>query len=142
MANPYEDIIDLPHHVSDKRARMSARDRAAQFSPFAALTGYEAAVEETARLTNQRIELDESRKEALSRQLLTLAEEKDGQPQVTITYFVPDKRKAGGEYVTATGCIKKIDKYENLVLLTDGGKIPIPDIYTVESNENVPLSDI
>lgn len=128
MNTPYDDILHLPHHVSEKHPRMSRLDRAAQFSPFAALTGYEAAVKETARLTDQRIELDESEKGAID-QRLTLVQERLPDPiKVTITYFVPDKKKVGGAYVNVSGTVKKIDDYERMVILRDGTSIPIEDI--------------
>ena len=128
MSTPYDDILHLPHHVSEKHPPMSRLDRAAQFSPFAALTGYEAAVEETARLTDRRIELDEGEKEAID-QRLTLVQERLPVPtEVTITYFIPDKKKAGGAYVNISGTVKKIDDYERMVILRDGTSIPIDDI--------------
>ena len=128
MSTPYDDILHLPHHVSEKHPPMSRLDRAAQFSPFAALTGYEAAVEETARLTDRRIELDEGEKEAID-QRLTLVQERLPVPtEVTITYFIPDKKKAGGAYVNISGTVKKIDDYERMVFLRDGTSIPIDDI--------------
>ncbi|MEM5766723.1 MAG: YolD-like family protein [Bacillota bacterium] len=128
MNTPYDDILPLPHHVSEKHPPMSRLDRAAQFSPFAALTGYEAAVEETARLTDRRIELDEGEKEAIDQQL-TLVQERLPEPtEVTITYFMPDKKKAGGAYVSVSGTVKKIDDYERTVILREGTSIPIDDI--------------
>ena len=128
MNTPYDDILLLPHHVSEKYPPMSRLDRAAQFSPFAALTGYEAAVEETARLTDRCIELDESEKEVIDLRL-TLVQERLPEPtEVTITYFVPDKKKAGGAYVSVSGTVKKIDDYERAVILRDGTSIPIDDI--------------
>jgi len=132
MNTPYDDILHLPHHVSEKHPPMSRLDRAAQFSPFAALTGYEAAVEETARLTDRRIELDESEKGTID-QRLTLVQERLTVPtEVTITYFVPDKKKAGGAYVSVSGTVKKIDDYERAVVLSDGTNIPIDDILRVD----------
>ena len=128
MSTPYDDILLLPHHVSEKHPPMSRLDRAAQFSPFAALTGYEAAVKETARLTDRRIELDESEKGAID-QRLTLVQERLPVPtEVTITYFIPDKKKAGGAYVNISGTVKKIDDYERMVILRNGTSIPIDDI--------------
>jgi hypothetical protein len=128
MSTPYDDILHLPHHVSEKHPPMSRLDRAAQFSPFAALTGYEAAVEETARLTDRRIELDEGEKEAID-QRLTLVQERLPVPtEVTIIYFIPDKKKAGGAYVSVSGTVKKIDDYVRAVVLSDGTNIPIDDI--------------
>ena len=131
MNMPYEDILHLPHHVSEKHPPMSRLDRAAQFSPFAALTGYEAAVEETARLTDRRIELDEGQKAAID-QRLTLVQERLPAPiKLTITYFVPDKKKAGGAYVSVSGTVKKIDDYVRAVVLSDGTNIPIDDIFHI-----------
>ena len=128
MTGPYDDIINLPHRVSASHPNMSALDRAAQFSPFAALTGYEDAVKETARLTNKRVELDESSKAILNDRLCMIQDTLEDQPQVSITYFKPDNKKDGGAYITTTGGVKKIDEYENIVLLQDGTKIPIDDI--------------
>lgn len=131
--SPYEDIINLPHHVSPTRPRMSRADRAAQFSPFAALSGYGDAVQETARLTNQRIELDESAKAALDEKLRLLAEVIEDRPEAAITYFLPDRKKAGGEYVTATGQVKKVDAVAQELVMANGRIIPIADIIEVES---------
>ena len=132
MNTPYDDILHLPHHISEKHPPMSRLDRAAQFSPFAALTGYEAAVEETARLTDRRIELDEGQKAAID-QRLTLVQERLPAPiKLTITYFVPDKKKAGGAYVSVSGTVKKIDDYERTVVLHNGTSIPIDDILCVD----------
>jgi hypothetical protein len=132
MSTPYDDMLHLPHHVSQRHPQMSLHDRAAQFSPFAALTGYDAAVKETARLTAQRVELDEGEKEALD-QRLTLVQERLPEPtEVTITYFVPDKKKDGGAYVSVSGTVKKIDDYEHTVVLRDGTSIPIEEIVMID----------
>lgn len=131
--NPYGDIINLPHHVSPTRPRMSMADRAAQFSPFAALSGYGDAVKETARLTGQRIELDESAKAALDEKLRLLAEVIEDRPEAAITYFLPDRKKAGGEYVTTTGQVKKVDAVAQELVMANGRIIPIADIIEVES---------
>ncbi len=131
--NPYEDIINLPHHVSPTRPRMSRADRAAQFSPFAALSGYGDAVKETARLTGRRIELDESTKAALDEKLRLLAEVTEDRPEAAVTYFLPDRKKAGGEYVTATGQVKKLDAVTQELVMANGRVIPIADIIEVES---------
>lgn len=138
----YDDIINLPHHVSAVHPRMSMIDRAAQFSPFAALTGYEAAVKETARLTQERVELDESRKSMLNEKLQMVQELLDERPEITITYYVPDERKAGGAYVSVTGQTKKIDEYERVVVLMDNTVIPIDQIYGIESEYFNPINDI
>ena len=128
----YDKIINLPHHVSSTRPHMSMIDRAAQFSPFAALTGYDAAVKETARLTEQQIELDEYEKAALDQRILLLQERLKELPEVTITYFVPDERKDGGKYVSITGAVKKIDTYEKQIVLVDKSKIPMESILNME----------
>ena len=125
----YEDIINMPHHVSASRPRMSMIDRAAQFSPFAALTGYDAAVKETARLTDSRIELDEYEKVALDEKLRIALEHPEA--EITILYFKPDERKSGGAYINVAGRIRKIDDYERLVILQNGLKIPIEDIMDI-----------
>lgn len=124
----YQDIINLPHHVSETRPHMSMIDRAAQFSPFAALTGYDAAVKETARLTDKRTELDEEMKQHLSERLNLIQDSLAAAPVVEITYFIPDERKTGGTYRTVTGIVKKIDGFQRLVMLTDGTNIPISEI--------------
>lgn len=104
----YDDIINLPHYTSSKRPRMAMIDRAAQFSPFAALTGYDAAVKETARLTEDRVELDEYQKSALNDRLQIVQERLSDTPVISITYFVPDERKSGGAYCTENRCHQKI----------------------------------
>ena len=130
---PYEDIVDLPHHISKKHPQPTMADRAARFAPFAAITGYEEMVLEEARVTDDRIEMDESSNAALNEKLNMILEFIDEQPEVSITYFEPDKRKAGGAYVTVTGTVKRIDEYEHLVIMTDGKKINIDDIYNLQS---------
>lgn len=131
-SNKYDKIINLPHHVSSTRPHMSMIDRAAQFSPFAALTGYDAAVKETARLTEQKIELDEYEKAALDQRILLLQEHLKELPEVTITHFVPDEHKDGGKYVSITEAVKKIDTYEKQIVLVDKSKIPIENILSIE----------
>ena len=130
---PYEDIVDLPHHISKKHPQPTMADRAARFAPFAAITGYEEMVLEEARVTDERIEMDESSKAALNEKLNMILEFIDEQPEVSITYFEPDMRKAGGAYVTVTGTVKRIDEYEHLVIMTDGKKINIDEIYNLQS---------
>ena len=117
---PYEDIVDLPHHISKKHPQPTMADRAARFAPFAAITGYEEMVLEEARVTDERIEMDESSKAALNEKLNMILEFVDEQPEVSITYFEPDMRKAGGAYITVIGTVKRIDEYEHLVIMTDG----------------------
>ncbi len=130
--NEYEDIIHLPHHVSKKHPQMSMLDRAAQFSPFAALTGYDAAVEETARLTGRRIELDEQEAQHLDERIQKLSEHLQEHSEVSITYFLPDTRKDGGEYITVTGSVKKIENYERRIILMDGTSIPVCEVIRID----------
>lgn len=132
MSDSYDDIIDLPHWVSRVHPQMSAQNRAAQFSPFAALTGYDAAIKETARLTDQRIELSEGMIEALEMKLNLLAEAIDEHPEITVTYYQPDAKKQGGAYQTIIGAVKKIDDYERVIVLMDGARIPMVDVLGVE----------
>lgn len=132
MDDQYADIINLPHHVSSKHSQMPISDRAAQFSPFAALTGHEEAIKETARLTDERIELDEDRKFRLNEKLQTILGCNEKYPEVSILYFLPDTKKAGGSYVTYTGRLKKIDEYEKILVMTDGVRIEINQIYEIE----------
>jgi len=133
MSDEYEDIINLPHHVSSKRPQMPMIDRAAQFSPFAALTGYDDAIHETGRLTDEKIDLSEEEKEALDRKQQFLLEILDDCPALTVTYFVPDAKKSGGAYVTKRGNLKKIDAIERWMQLTDGTRIPLDDVAEIES---------
>jgi hypothetical protein len=128
----YDDIINLPHHRSRKHPPMPLADRAAQFSPFAALTGHGDAVKETARLTETRIELDEEAKASLNARLLFLENNLKEQPEVTITVFVPDERRAGGAYMTRAGVVKRIDEYEQMVVMVDDAVIPINDIAALD----------
>ena len=127
----YDDIIHLPHHVSQNHPQMPLRDRAAQFAPFAALTGYEAAVGETARQTTERRELDAQEAAALNRRLTDLAARLKDRPEVTIEYVVPDERKAGGAYVTVTGRVRNISVPERLLVMEDETVIPLEDVVSV-----------
>lgn len=129
MNNRYDEIMGLPHHVSKTRPQMPMSDRAAQFAPFAALTGYDSAIKETGRLTGERIELDEEALTALNRKYQLLMDTLDDAPEVTIIYFQPDERKAGGQYVSATGTVKKIDTFGRRILLQDGTRIPLDSVY-------------
>ena len=131
MNSPYADIIHLPHHVSQNHPQMPMHDRAAQFAPFAALTGYEAAVGETARLTSERRELDPQEAEELNRRLTELAARLPDHPEVTVEYFVPDDRKAGGAYVTVTGRVRYISVAEKTLVMEDGAEIPMEDIISM-----------
>ena len=128
----YDDIINLPNPTPTCKPRMSALDRAAQFAPFAALTGYEAVVAEAARLTDARLELSEDMKTILNEKMQMIVDNLDNEPFVTITYFVPDKRKAGGAYVDVSGIVKEIDGYERCIVMTEGTKIPIEQIRAIE----------
>ena len=131
---PYEDIVNLPPHISKKHPQPSMLDRAARFAPFAAITGYEEMVLEEARVTEERIDLDEGSLSLLNEKLNIIQEFLDEEPEVTITYFEPDKKKSGGTYVTITGIVKRIDEYEHLVIMTDGKKIRVEDIYAIGSD--------
>ena len=122
----YDDIINLPHYEPRRHPRMSTEQRAAQFAPFAALVGYEAALEETGRLTDCMHEVSEDVKEAINRQLQWVADHLPEHPQVTITYFVLDDKKAGGVYRMLEGVVKKIDDYAHTIILESGVVIPIP----------------
>ncbi len=130
----YDDIINLPHHVSSKRPQMPILERAAQFLPFSALTGYEDAVKETARLTDTRIELEESEKDLLNTKLHVLLDNLATEPKVKITYFLPDGRKSGGKYVSKMGTVIKIDLYNRQIKLEDETVIPLDDIFAIEEN--------
>lgn len=132
MKNQYDDIIHLPHHVSKTRPQMSMQDRAAQFSPFAALTGYDAAIKETGRLTVRKVEMDEEALHILNMKFQILVDSMDVRPEVTFTYFEPDKHKAGGAYVEVTGMVKKIDDFERLIVMQDGTKLLMDDILRIE----------
>lgn len=133
----YYDMLDLPHHQSSTRPHMSMSNRAAQFSPFAALTGYDDEVRETARLTDEKIELSDTEKERLDRKMRFLSDHLDDRPTVSITYFVPDERKAGGAYTTNTGVVKKVDTAQQKVIfyaenkISDGRSILINTIVEV-----------
>lgn len=131
---PYEDIVDLPPHISKKHPQPTMLERAARFAPFAAITGYEEMVLEEARVTDERVELDEGTLSLLNEKLNMIQEFLDEEPEIKILYFEPDKMKSGGAYVTATGVVKRIDEYEQLVIMTDGTKIRIGDIYGLESD--------
>lgn len=131
MSGNYDDILNLPHYVSPTRTPMPMEDRAAQFSPFAALTGYDDAVRETARLTGRRIELDEYEKAAVNEKLLYLSCRIREMPRACITYFVPDEKKSGGRYVTKSGRVKKLDEYSGLILMEDQTQISIKEILEI-----------
>lgn len=134
ISHKYDDIINLPHHVSKKHPQMSLHDRAAQFSPFAALTGHKAAINETARLTDEKQILSEDVIAQLNEQLNLIKENIGTNQTVTITYFVPDDKKSGGAYISHTGVVKKIDEYNHTVILTDKTVIPIEQISEMQSD--------
>ena len=130
--NQYEDIINLPHHVSPTRPQMPMSDRAAQFAHFADLNGYDAAIKETGRLTDEKIELDEEALTALDMKYQFLMDALDDAPEVTITYFQPDERKAGGKYVSAVGVVRKVDDFERRITMQDGAKIQMDDVLSID----------
>ena len=132
MNNRYDEIINLPHHVSKTRPQMPMSDRAAQFAPFAALTGSDSAIKATGRLTGESIELDAEALNDLNMRDQLLVDALDEEPEVEITYFKPDERKSGGEYVTVTGTVKKVDDFERLITMQNGTKIPMDDVLAVD----------
>lgn len=134
MSGKYDDILHLPHPTSKKHPRMPIPDRAAIFSPFAALSGHGAAIAETARLTERRVELDEDTKAELDQRQAMLLEHIEEQPEVTVTWFQPDEWKDGGAYVTVTGRLKKIDEAARILVLQDGTSIPLDDVVRIESD--------
>lgn len=132
----YDDIIGLPHYVSQKRSKMSMHDRAAQFSPFAALTGYEEAVEETARLTDSKLIPDEERSAELDRTIRLILDSIGSRPEITVLYFVPDQKKNGGKYEEYTGFLRAFSDYDRVFIFEDGKKIAVNDIYDLKSTQN------
>ena len=134
MSGPYDDIIHLSHPTSKNRPRMSSHDRAAQFSPFAALSGHAAAIAETARLTDRKLELDEDTKAELDRRQAILLEHISERPEITVTWFRPDERKEGGAYITTTGRLKKLDEADRILILTDDTRIPLEAVVSLESD--------
>lgn len=130
---PYEDIVNLPPHISKKHPQPTMMERAARFAPFAAITGYEEMVLEEARVTEERIELSEGAKAVLNKKLGILKENLNDWPEVTVTYFEPDQRKSGGAYVSSTGVIRRIDEHQHLIQMMDGKRIFMDEIYEIES---------
>ena len=128
----YDDIMNLPHHQSKDRAHMSLHDRAAQFAPFAALSGHEEAIEETARLTDEKITLDETTIERINEKLYDISQHLSEKRNVAITYFRPDTKKRGGAYLTDIGTIKKMDETEKVILMDSGMKISMEQIIEIE----------
>ena len=134
MTRKYDDILHLPHPTSKKHPRMPISDRAAIFSPFAALTGHAAAIQETARLTDQKLELDEDTKAELDRRQAILLEHIAEQPEVTITWFCPDEKKSGGAYVVTVGRLKRVDETAGTLRLADGMTIALDEIVDLQSD--------
>ena len=134
MSGPYDDIIELPHPTSTKHSRMPISDRASIFSPFAALTGHGDAIQETARLTETRIELDEDTKAVLDLKQQIWADKRDEWPEASVGWFRPDEKKDGGQYVTTTGQLKKVDDIERTLRLVDGTTIPLDDVLELRSD--------
>lgn len=130
----YDDIINLPHHVSAKHPQMSLLNRAAQFSPFAALTGHGEAIRETARLTDEFVELSEDQKEHLDEKLRLLMENLSQKPEIEATYFQPDSNKCGGAYTTIRGKVKSIDVYNRKILFTSGTSFPLENLFAIEGD--------
>lgn len=128
----YDDIINLPHHVSKKYKQMSLDVRAAQFAPFSALTGYDEVITETARLTNAKKEINEELKAILDDKIKKIQEHISERPEASFKYFIPDSKKSGGKYVNIRGRVRKIDKYTNLIILEDNIQIPISEIIEIE----------
>ena len=133
MSGPYDDIIHLPHPTSENHPRMSRADRAAQFSPFAALTGHGAAIRETARLTDRQAELSEDIRAELDRKQALLLERLAEQPEIIVTWFCPDGRKDGGAYITTKGRLRKIDLSARRMVLTDGAEIALEEVTDLQS---------
>ncbi len=129
----YDDIINLPRHVSKTHPHMSLADRAAQFSPFAALTGYEEAIKEAGRIVDEKIELSEEEKEEINRQLNYLNEHKKDNILITITFFLKDMKKSGGSYRQITSNLKRLDEIEKTILLADNTILRIDDIRKIQS---------
>ena len=129
--NKYNDIINLPHHISKKYFQMKKESRAAQFAPFAALTGYGDAINETARITDSRIELDEEMKVIINDKLNIINSHITDKPEVNFTYYVPDKKKDGGSYISITGNVRQIDVVNGVIILSNKKKINISDLIGV-----------
>ena len=128
----YDDILSMPHHVSSTRPHMSMHDRAAQFSPFAALVGYDDAVKETARLTNEKQELTADKIADLNQKIAFLTEHADERPEITIEYFIPDEKMSGGKHVTLSGKFRRIDEYNHNMVFVSGEEVTLNDIFKIE----------
>lgn len=136
MTGPYDDMLNLPHPTSRRHSRMSRSDRAAQFAPFAALSGHGTAIAETARLTERRIELDEDVKAALDFKQQMLMDRIDEHPDVSVTWFQPDGKKDGGRYVTTTGRLKRIDEVERVLVMEDKTTVPLDDVISIDEHSS------
>ena len=141
MKKNYDDIINLPHHVSDHHPRMSRSDRAGQFSPFAALTGYEQAVEETARRVDRKLEIDDYRAEQINEGLNYIKDNIRSMPLMDMTYFVRDQHKDGGSYLTSTLKVVRIDEYQHQIVDSGGLKIDFEDIYELNPHQDKEKED-
>lgn len=137
----YNDIINLPHHISTSHPQMSIADRAAQFAPFAALTGYDDEVKEKARITDEKIELSESDQELLNEKFEVLSNCISSMPSITVTYFIADKKKTGGKYVKMNNNVRKIDLYNRVLVMADGEIVPIDDIFDLSGEIFVNLEE-
>ena len=136
MTGPYDDMLNLPHPTSARHPRMSLSDRAAQFAPFAALSGHSAALVETARLTDRRLELDEDQKAALDLKQQMLMDRIGEHPDVAVTWFQPDGKKDGGRYVTTTGRLKRIDEVERVLVMEDKTTVPLDDVISIDEHSS------
>ncbi len=139
--NKYSGIINLPHHISKIRAPMSLRDRAAQFSPFAALSGHDEALQETARLTDAKTELDEYEKQRINEKIQIIMKRLPENKEIKISFFVSDGKKSGGVYITRKVKIKKIDTFNREIITTDGTVISVNDIYDIDIPEETDRPD-
>lgn len=134
MSGKYDDIINLEHHISSKHKRMTIKERAAQFAPFSALTGYSDAIKETARITDEKIELDENQKKIINSKLQIIKNKIDLKPTISLVCFKQDKKKQGGSYITIKGTIKKIDIQNQKIIMDDNKKIDINDLIDIKIN--------
>lgn len=132
----YDDIIHLPHHVSKNHPRMTMYQRASQFAPFAALTGHGAAINETARLTDAKIELSDEQRRRLDETLTLIREQQHKHPQVSVTHFIPDPHKEGGRYSNYTGLVKTFDEFRQTLVFSDGTQIHASNVIELECHNN------
>ncbi len=142
MTDNYDDIINLPHHVSKNHPQMTMYQRAAQFAPFAALVGHDAMIAETARLTDDEVEMGDEAVNVLNRKMAYLNTRLQDHPVVTITYFIHDQRKSGGEYRTNVGTVRKLDEYSNSLTMSDGTVIPFTSILDIDGEVFVEMEEV